>query len=136
VSSGEAADPSGGAYRQFNVRVHFGEAEVAGFAEASGLDDAAPAMDGSESLSVLILNRGVCGRAFLSWLCSGGPSREVSVTMLDEMHRPIMRWTFAAARPCQFTPPASLADPDAAPLETVRLEYRAVASDEWRATPN
>jgi hypothetical protein len=129
VSSGEAAGRSGGAYRQFNFRVHFGDAEVAGFAEASGLDDAAAAPAAPESAGIVTLNRGLCAKGFLDWLCAGGPGRELSVRLVDEMRRPVMRWTFTDARPHLFTPPPSLGDSALAPLETVSLAYRSVAAE-------
>ena len=129
MSAAEAGDSSGGAYRQFNFLVHFGEAEVAGFADMSVLVDGGAATAEPESEFFLTLNRGVCGREFLSWLCAGGPRRKVSVRLLDEMRQPVMRWAFTQARPHQFAPPGSVAVRDAAPLETVRLAYRDVAAE-------
>src|SRR5687768_8255279 len=96
------------AFDQFSFLVDFGQGELGGFSEMTGLEEGA-ARTGQAPGGLVGLKRGLCSAGALDWLSAGGPARIVTVVLRDERLQPVVQWILADARPVRFEPPATAA---------------------------
>ncbi len=142
-----ATDARNDPYRGFNFEVSFGESAAAGFSAVSGLTaegDVAEYREGSDrSNSVrklpglrkfanVQLKRGVT-RDDKLWRWYAGTAngksdrREVTITLLDEQRRPVLRWLLRAAWVNKIESGGLKASASEILIETVELVHEGVS---------
>jgi phage tail-like protein len=133
-------------YSAFNFIVEIDGAQIAAFQEVSGLDgenqvteyrEGADAMNtvrklpGIEKYPNLTLKRGLTGSTVLwDWRkqvrdgsTSFPPTRNVSISLQDEQHRPVYKWKLTNAWCCKLSGPALNGKGNEIAIETMELAY-------------
>lgn len=138
--------PNKNPYSAFNFIVEIDGAQIAGFQEVSGLDsentpieyrEGSDAMNtvrklpGIEKYPNLTLKRGITGgMALWNWrkeVRDGGtafpPTRNVVVTLQNEQHEAVLKWTLTNAWCSKLTGPSLNAKGSEMAIETLELAY-------------
>ena len=138
--------PNKNPYSAFNYTVEVDGAEIAGFQEVSGLDSENTPMEyreGSDAMNTVrklpgpekygpcTLKRGISGSLAL-WnmrkeVRDGGtafpPTHAVVINLLDEQHRPVMKWKLTNAWCSKLSGPSLNAKSSEVAIESMELAY-------------
>ncbi len=141
-----ATDARNDPYRAFNFEVNFGDDTIAGFSEVSGLvaeGDPADYREGRDKWNHvrrliglrkfpnLQLKRGYTkNNKFWLWyanIANGRPDRRDGIiTLLDEGHRPVLRWHVRAAWVNKIEGPSLKASGSEVAIESVELCHEGI----------
>lgn len=136
--------PNKNPYSALNFTVEINGAQIAAFQEVSGLDsenkpieyregadalNAVRKLPGIGSTTNVVCKRGVSGSLELwNWrkeVRDGGttfpPTRNVTIQLLDEQHRPVYKWKLTNAWCCKLTGPSLNAKGNEIAIETMEL---------------